>query len=347
MERGIGGVMRSVEASVPRSQELTSDAVTGAGEQSRPNIAVIIPCYNEEAAIGEVITRFRHELPHADIHVFDNNSTDRTAQVALQAGAFVSYETRQGKGHVVRAMFKKVDADIYIMVDGDMTYPSDRVHELLSPVLRDQADMVVGSRFMSSDTTMKAPNRLGNWFFRVSINSIFGCRLTDILSGYRVMTREFIRSITVLSEGFQIETELTIQALYHKMRLVEVPVTLSERLAGSQSKISVIADGFRILWTIFDLYRTYRPLTVFGGAGLLLIGMGIILGVIVVLEFIETGLVQRFPTAILASAMVVAGLLAVSVGLILNTLMRSFREVQHKILSLDERISHGRWSTRA
>jgi glycosyltransferase involved in cell wall biosynthesis len=334
--------MRSIEASVARSQELTSDAVTGAGEQSQPKIAIIIPCYNEEAAIGEVVTQFRHELPHADIHVFDNNSTDRTVEEAVKAGAFVSYETRQGKGHVVRAMFKKVDADIYIMVDGDMTYPSDRVHELLSPVSRDHADMVVGSRFMSSDTSMKAPNRLGNWFFRVSINGIFGCRLTDILSGYRVMTREFVRSIAVLSEGFQIETELTIQALHQRMRIVEVPVTLSERLAGSQSKISVIADGFRILWTIFDLYRTYRPLTVFGGVGLIMIGLGIALGVIVTLEFIQTGLVQRFPTAILASALVLAGLLAVSVGLILNTLMRSFRELRHKIHALDERFSHAR-----
>jgi len=307
-----------------------------------PKIAVIIPCYNEEAAIGEVIVRFRHELPHADIHVFDNNSTDHTVEIASQAGAIVSYERRQGKGHVVRAMFQTVEADIYIMVDGDMTYPPDKVHELLSPVLLGQAEMVVGSRLSSSATMMKIPNQLGNVFFRIAINRIFGSSLTDILSGYRVMTREFVRSIVILSEGFQIETELTIQALHHKMRIVEVPVTLSERLPGSKSKISVMADGFRILWTILDLYRTYRPLTVFGGAGLLMIGAGIMLGTIVVLEFIETGLVQRFPSAILSSALVLAGLLAISVGLILNTLMRSFREIQHKILALDHWFSERR-----
>jgi glycosyltransferase involved in cell wall biosynthesis len=334
--------MTSFEGLSTSSQELTSAVNSGSAERSQPRIAVIIPCYNEEAAIGEVITQFRHELPHADIHVFDNNSTDRTVELALRAGAMVSYETRQGKGHVVRAMFKEVDADIYIMVDGDMTYPSDKVHELLSPVLRGQADMAIGSRMLSSATTMKVPNQFGNWLFRVSLNSVFGCRLTDILTGYRVITRSFVRSIAVLSEGFQIETELTIQALHHKMRIVEVPVTLSDRRPGSHSKISLMADGFRILWTIFDLYRTYRPLTVFGGAGLLMIGVGITLGVIVILEFIKTGLVQRFPTAILASAMVVAGLLAVSVGLILNTLMRSFREVQHKILALDEHLRHRR-----
>jgi len=189
---------------------------------------------------------------------------------------------------------------------------------------------------------MKVTNQLGNVFFRIAINRIFGSRLTDILSGYRVMTREFVRSIVILSEGFQIETELTIQALHHKMRIVEVPVMLSERRRGSKSKISVVADGFRILWTILDLYRTYRPLTVFGGAGLLMIGVGITLGAIVVLEFMETGLVQRFPTAILSSALVLAGLLAISVGLILNTLMRSFREVRHKILALDHWFSERR-----
>jgi len=332
--------MTSAEGSIVGSR--TSVEVTISGDRSVPKVAVIIPCYNEEAAIGEVVMQFRHELPHADLHVFDNNSTDHTVEVAFQAGAIISSETRQGKGHVVRAMFKKVEADIYVMVDGDMTYPSNKVHDLLSPVLRGEADMVVGSRLLSSATMMKVPNRLGNWFFRVTINSIFGCSLTDILSGYRVMTREFVRSIAILSDGFQIETELTIQALHHKMRIMEVPVTLKERLPGSQSKISVFADGFRIVWTIFDLYRSYRPLTVFGGIGLLMIGAGITLGVFVIFEFIETGMVQRFPTAILASAMVMAGLLAVSVGLILNTLMRSFRDVQHKILALDERFSHRR-----
>ena len=331
--------MRSFETSTASSQEQNSVVVTASAERSHPKIAVIIPCYNEEAAIGEVINQFRHELPNADIHVFDNNSTDRTIEVALEARAIISREPRQGKGNVVRSMFRKVDADVYVMVDGDGTYPADKVHDLLAPVLRDQADMAVGSRLTSEATIMKGPNRLGNWFFKMSINSIFGCRLTDILSGYRIMSREFIRSISALSDGFQIETELTIQALHHKMRIVEVPVALTERLEGSQSKIRIVSDGFKILWTVFDLYRTYRPLTVFGGFGMLMITLGILLGIIVILEFLETGLVRRFPTAILASGMVLTGLLSISVGLILNTLMRSFRELHYKMLTLEQRVS--------
>jgi glycosyltransferase involved in cell wall biosynthesis len=303
-----------------------------------PKIVVIIPCYNEEAAIGDVIADFMRELPEAEIHVFDNNSTDRTVEMALQAGAMVSHEMRQGKGNVVRSMFRKIDGDIFIIIDGDSTYPVDKVHHLLSPVLRDEADMAVGSRFMSESSVMGTPNRLGNWIFRISLNSIFGCHLTDILSGYRVMTRDFVRSISVLSDGFQIETEMTIQALHQKMRIIELPVTLTKRPPGGQSKIRIVSDGFKILWTIFDLFRTYKPLTVFGGAGLFMISLGLILGIVVLLEFFETGLVRRFPTAILASGMVLTGLLGISVGLILNTLMRSFREMDYKINALEERL---------
>lgn len=330
---------RAFENSALRSQGRPRVIATEPHIRCKPKIVVIIPCYNEEAAIADVIADFRREVPEAEIHVFDNNSSDRTAERALQAGAIVSRETRQGKGNVVRSMFRNIDADIYIMVDGDKTYPADKVHDLLSPVLQNQADMVVGSRLMSQSSMMKTPNRLGNWIFRISLNSIFGCRLTDILSGYRVMTREFVRSISVLSDGFQIETEITIQALHQKMRIVEVPVTLAERPPGGKSKIRIISDGFKILWTIFDLFRTYRPLTVFGGAGLLMISLGLILGIIVILEFLETGLVRRFPTAILASGMVLAGLLALSVGLILNTLLRSFREIHYQIIALGQRLS--------
>lgn len=304
----------------------------------KPRIAIIIPCYNEEAAISWVIADFRRELPDSDIYVFDNNSTDRTVEIARHYGAIVSFEKRQGKGNVVKSMFQRVDADIYIMVDGDGTYPAERVHDLLGPVLSGNADMVVGSRLLSNSSEMKMLNRLGNWLFRVSVNNIFDSNLTDILSGYRVMTREFVRMVPILSEGFQIETELTIQALHARVRIIEVPVALGKRLPGGESKIRVVSDGFKILWTIFDLFRTYKPLTVFGGTGLLTIAVGLILGIGVVMEFVETGLVPRFPTAILAAALVLSGLLSISVGLILNTLSRNFKELHYKIMSLDHRL---------
>lgn len=313
---------------------------TGPSRAGRPKIAVIIPCYNEEAAIGRVTADFRQQLPDAEIHVFDNNSTDRTAEIAREGGAIVEHERRQGKGNVVKAMFQKVNADVYIMVDGDCTYPADQVHALLKPVLNGEADMVVGSRLLSKESDMKTLNRFGNALFLLSLNTIFGCHLTDILSGYRVMTRDFIRKIPVLSEGFQIETELTIEALHHHMRIIEVPVTLGRRPRGGESKIRVVSDGLKILWTIFDLFRTYRPFTVFGGAGLLMIALGLMLGLIVVVEFLETGLVLRMPTAILATGMVLTGLLCLSVGLILNTLGRTFREMHHQISALEERLAY-------
>lgn len=304
-----------------------------------PKIAVIIPCYNEEAAIGRVIADFRSELPYAEIYVFDNNSTDRTAEIAHQSGAIVSFEKRQGKGNVVKSMFRKVDADIYIMVDGDTTYPANRVHDMLNPVLKGEADMVVGSRLLSKSSYMKLLNRIGNWLFLTSLNTVFGTGLTDILSGYRVMTREFVRGVPVFSEGFQIETELTIQALHHRMRVVEVPVTLSKRPDGGESKIRILSDGLKISWMILDLFRTYKPLTFFGGIGLMLIAIGIFLGIGIVREFLQTGLVPRFPTAILATALVLSGLLAISVGLILNTLSRSFREIYYHIMLVDRRLN--------
>lgn len=307
----------------------------------KPRIALIIPCYNEQAAIARVITDFKRELPDAAIHVFDNNSTDRTAAIAANAGARVSFETRKGKGNVVRAMFQQVDADVYVMVDGDATYPADKVHDLLEPALKGTADMVVGSRLLSASSEMKVLNRFGNRLFLLTLNTVFGARLTDILSGYRVMTREFVRTVPVLSRGFQIEAELTIQALHQGMRIAEVPVTLADRPAGGVSKIRVIADGAKILWTIFDLFRTYKPLTMFGGAGLSMIAVGVALGISVGLEFMQTGLVPRFPTAILATGLVLSGLLSISVGLILNTLSRSFKEIHYQLTALSQKQTEG------
>lgn len=300
--------------------------------------AVIIPCFNEEAAIGQVISDFKRELPDANIYVFDNNSVDRTAEIARMAGATVAFEWRQGKGNVVKTMFQEVDADIYIMVDGDATYPAHKVHDLLHPILSCKADMVVGSRLLDETSDMNGLNRLGNHLFLLAINLIFHARLTDVLSGYRVMTREFIRGICLLSRGFEIETELTIQALTCDMRVVEVPVRLSKRPPGGESKIKIMSDGVKICFTILDLFRTYKPLTVFGGAGALMILIGWIFGLSVILEYLDTGLVPRFPTAILAASLVLSGLLSLSVGLILNTLTRSFREMRAQIMNLDKRI---------
>ena len=279
------------------------------------------------------------ELPTAAIHVFDNNSSDRTVEIARAAGATVSYETRQGKGNVVKSMFQDVDADIYIMVDGDTTYPADLIHEMLEPVLKGRADMVVGSRLLAEDSDFKAVNRLGNKIFLFCVNFIFGSSLTDILSGYRIMTRKFVRSIPLFSEGFTIETELTIQALHNRMRIVEIPTRLTKRPEGSSSKIRIISDGSKILWTIFDLFRLYKPLTFFAGGGLLVVAIGIFFGVGVVAEYMRTGLVLRFPTAILATGLVLSGTLSMSVGLILNSLARKFREIHYQVTCMESRLT--------
>jgi glycosyltransferase involved in cell wall biosynthesis len=312
--------------------------IEGTGEGKAPRIALIIPCFNEEAAIGRVIADFARELPQAEIHVFDNNSTDRTAEIARMAGAIVTFEPRRGKGNVVKSMFQNVNADIYVMVDGDATYPASKVHELLAPVIERRADMTVGSRLLDDRSDMKGLNRLGNRLFLLAVNLIFHSKLTDILSGYRAMTREFVRSIPVLTSGFQIETELTIQALDCHMRIVEVPVRLAQRPIGGQSKIRIVSDGFKILFTILDLFRTYKPLTVFGGTGVVMILLGWGFGLSVILEFLETGLVPRFPTAILATGLTLSGLLSISVGVVLNTLARRFRELKWHVLGLDNRL---------
>lgn len=301
-------------------------------------VAVIIPCFNEAATIAQVIADFRRELPLATIHVFDNNSSDDTAAIARSAGALVSYEYRQGKGNVVKSMFQQVDADIYILVDGDTTYPADKVHDLLRPVLDGMADMVVGSRLLDKSSEMQHVNLFGNRLYLFIVNMIFSSSLTDILSGYRVMTREFVRTIPVLSQGFQIETELSIQALHKDMRVWEVPVKLTNRPPGGESKIRIVSDGLKIAYTIFDLFRTYKPLTVFGLAGIILIAVGSAIGFPVIVEYFQTGLVPRLPSAILASGLWLTGLLSISVGLILNTLARNFKELTYQVLSLDRQL---------
>src|SRR5579883_1742870 len=223
-------------------------------------IAVIIPCYKEELTIGEVVRRFRQELPEADIYVFDNNSPDGTVEEAAKAGAIVKFERRQGKGYVVQSMFRQVDADVYVMVDGDSTYPPEAVHDLIAPVLDGAADMVVGSRLHAeSDSIFKQQNRLANKLVLFALNTVFRVKLTDILSGYRAFNRDFVKGLPLFGGGFEIETELTIKAVERGYRIVEIPVNLTERPEGSFSKIKFVRDGFLIINTWLSLFRDYKP----------------------------------------------------------------------------------------
>jgi len=318
----------TLEASDSMNQSLTSGV---------PSIAVLIPCYNEELTIGEVVRRFREELPHAIVYVFDNNSTDRTIEEAKAAGALIARELRQGKGYVVQSMFGRIDADVYVMVDGDCTYPPEDVHSLLAPVLADEADMVVGSRLHSkSDSEFRSLNRLGNRFFLSLVNSTFKVKITDMLSGYRAFSRSFVKGVPLSGGGFETETELTIKALERGYRIVEVPVNLKSRPTGSLSKIRVLKDGLRIINTILALFRDYKPLTFFGGFGLLLILFGLIPGIVVIVEFLNTGLVLRLPSAVLAVGLVLAGISAMTIGLVLHTIVRRSQEFDYQLRKLLE-----------
>lgn len=300
-----------------------------------PKIAVLVPCYNEELTVGRVVRDFRQQLPHADIYVFDNNSSDRTMEVASDAGARIASEPRQGKGFVVQAMFREIDADLYVLVDGDDTYPASEVQKLIAPVAAGKADMAVGSRLTNrSESEIRALNRLGNRFFRRTINFIFKVKLTDILSGYRVFSRKFVKSIPIFGGGFETEAELTIKALVHGYRIVEIPVDLKARPEGSFSKIRIMQDGLLILNAILTLFRDYKPLTFFGLIGIVLILIGLVPGSLVLVEFLKTGLVPRIPSAVLAVGMVLSGLLAMVVGIVLHTIARRFQELDHQLKTL-------------
>jgi glycosyltransferase involved in cell wall biosynthesis len=302
-----------------------------AAPAARARIAVLIPCYNEELTIASVVQEFQARLPEADIYVFDNNSTDRTVEKAKQAGAIVYSELRQGKGFVVQAMFRKVDADIYIMIDGDGTYPVEAVDRLIEPVLRGEADMVVGTRLSeASSSQFRLLNRLGNLFYRKLLNSMFGVKLTDLLSGYRVFNRSIVRSLPLFGGGFETEAEMTIKAVERGFTIVEAPVNLGVRPAGSYSKIRIAQDGLLILGTILKLFRDYKPLTFFGSLGLILVLLGLIPGAIVIREYLETGLVPRLPSAVLSVGLELAGALTGFVGLILHTIARRFQELDRQ-----------------
>lgn len=296
------------------------------------SVAILIPAYNEELTIATVVSDFRAQLPGAAIYVFDNASTDRTAELALAAGAELRSVRRRGKGNVVSAMYRSVDADVYVMVDGDDTYPAEQVHALIAPIVSGQADMVVGSRLLQpASSEFRRLNRLGNHFFLSVFNLIFGVRLTDILSGYRAMTREIVEATPVLSRNFEIETELTIRALEGGYLIDEIPVKLRPRPEGSFTKIVIARDGILILMSILTLFRDYRPLAFFGTIGAVLFLIGLVLGIEVTLEFFRTGLVLRFPTAILAASLVLLSMFMVLNGLVLDTVNRRFRELNYQV----------------
>ncbi|MGN6374802.1 MAG: glycosyltransferase family 2 protein [Sphingomonas sp.] len=295
---------------------------------SAPRIAVLLPCYNEEAAIAQTVAGFRDVLPTADIYVYDNNSRDRTVEVAQAAGAIVRRERMQGKGHVVRRMFADVDADIYVMADGDATYDAASAPALIAQLLDEQLDMVVGSRVGEAVEAYRRGHRFGNRLLTGMLAQLFGRSFSDILSGYRVFSRRFVKSFPALSQGFEIETEISVHALELKMPVAEVETPYFARPEGSASKLSTYSDGFRILNTILTLYRIERPLLFFGVIGGLFAALAVILAVPLVITYMHTHLVPRFPTAVLATGLMILAFLNVFAGLILDTVVRGRREVR-------------------
>jgi len=293
-----------------------------------PVIAVILPCYNEEAAIAQTVAGFRAALPSATVYVYDNNSRDRTVDIAHQAGAIVRTERQQGKGHVVRRMFADVDADIYVMADGDLTYDRKAAPEMVRMLVDEQLDMVVGTRQHEAAEAYRGGHVIGNKLFTGLLARLFGRSFTDIFSGYRVFSRRFVKSFPVLSEGFEIETEMSVHALELRMPVGELVTSYGARPEGSASKLSTYRDGWRILKTIGTLYRVERPVFFYGSLGALLVILAIILAVPLVLTYLDTGLVPRFPTAILVTGMVIVAVLSFFAGLILDTVTRGRREMR-------------------
>ena len=293
-------------------------------------VAVLIPCFNEEAAIAKVIADFQAALPEATIYVYDNNSTDATSAVAAAAGAVVRFEALPGKGNVVRRMFADVEADVYVLVDGDDTYDASRAPELVARVLERQLDMVVGTRIASEEVKAAYPpgHRFGNALFTTTVARLFGDRFTDVFSGYRAFSRRFVKSFPGLSTGFEIETELTVHAIELRMPTSEIETAYGERPQGSASKLHTIKDGLRILSVIGLLYKEVRPSVFFGVPFMLLLALSLLLGVPLFVTFFETGQVPRFPTAIAASGMMVLSWLFLVAGLILDSVARGRLEVK-------------------
>lgn len=291
------------------------------------SIAVLLPCYNEEVTIGKVVRDFKNSLPDATIYVYDNNSTDRTAEIAEAEGAIVRREPRQGKGNVIRAMFEDIDADVYVMADGDDTYPADAAPAMVAKVLEGY-DMVIGDRLSSTyfQENKRPFHNFGNRLVRGSINHLFRAHVTDIMTGYRAFSFTFVKTYPVLSRGFEVETEMTIHSLNNNLRLYEMPIQYRDRPEGSVSKLDTVGDGIKVMSTIFRMIREYKPLPFFGGLGLIIGIVGIVLCGTVTFEFAKTGVVTHFPTLIGAVMLVIAGLLLIIAGIILDVMAKNDRK---------------------
>ncbi|MEM7103815.1 MAG: glycosyltransferase family 2 protein [Bacteroidota bacterium] len=291
-------------------------------------IAVIIPCYNEGLTIGKVVNDFQEFLPESVIYVYDNASTDNTSQVAEAAGAIVKKEPKKGKGNVVRTMYREVEADIFILIDGDDTYPVSSIRDLLRPILAGEADMVVGDRLSNNSYFSKNDRRFhnfGNRLVRGLINRLFNGNLKDIMSGYRVMNRYFIKNFPVMSSGFEIETEMTLHAMDKRFRIREIGVEYRDRPEGSQSKLNTISDGAKVIKTVFSIFKNYKPMLFFSSVGLVLLVLGLLSGVGPIMDYIEEQYVYKVPMAILATGLVICSMLCFGIGIILETVSHFHR----------------------
>ena len=299
-------------------------------------IAVLIPCYNESMTIEKVVKDYKKALPNADIYVYDNNSTDGTDKIAKKAGAIVRYEYRQGKGNVIRTMFREIDADCYLMIDGDDTYPSENAKEMCDLVLSGRADMVIGDRLSSTYfSENKRPfHNFGNRIVRFLINFLFKNKVKDIMTGYRAFSKEFVKGFPVLSKGFEIETEMTIHAVDKNFKLVEVPVDYRDRPEGSVSKLNTYSDGIKVIRMIATLFKEYKPFYFFGLFALLFLILALIFGIPVVVEYFKIGLVPRFPTLIVASIFLVLSMLLWITGIILEVIVKKHKQLYELYLNL-------------
>ncbi len=308
-------------------------------------VAVLIPCYNEEQTIGKVIIDFKRELPNAKIYVYDNNSNDRTSEVAREHGAIVRFEPRQGKGNVVRSMFRNIDADVYVMVDGDDTYPAEYVHDVIKPVVNGEANLVIGDR-LTNGTYFNENKRqfhgFGNQLVKNLINSLYKSNIKDIMTGYRAFDRLFVKSMPITSPGFEIETEMSIHALDKKFLIKEVAIDYRDRPEGSESKLNTVSDGIKVLRMIFTLFKDYKPMLFFSSWSILFLVLGLIAGTPVLFEYFQTSFITKVPSAILAVGFVLSSMLSFACGLILDTVAGTHRKQYEIDLNrISERISGG------
>ena len=325
---------KDVQAGAPRTQNVPEQG----------SVAVLIPCYNEAVTIGKVVDDFRRVLPEATVYVYDNNSSDGTGEIAREHGAVVRCERRQGKGNVVRQMMRDIDADYYLMVDGDDTYPAEAAPELLAPLVADEADMVVGDRLSNGtygEENDRAFHGFGNDLVRVLIKWIYGFEFSDVMTGYRAYNAVFAKTMPVLSPGFEIETELSIHAVDKRWRIAEVPIDYRDRPEGSESKLDTFSDGCKVLLMILSLFKDYRPLALFSWVSLLFCVLGLVAGVPVIAEFLATGLVPKLPSALLAVALVFIGILSFTCGLSLDTVVKGTRK-QYELQVTEAYREHGR-----